>query len=505
MRFSITVSITLLFTVFGFSGTWVYANEFPGQLQDISDTITMTDAGNRIISRSLPMDYSGDASRSGAFIKVYGGTDYANCESMDLTADGGYILTGTTQGELLLMKLDANGNKIWVRTFVYDTSDDIVFMSGRHVRQVSDGGYIVVGNVGVQGQINYWELGVVLKITPAGWLSWAKRSDISGYFHSVEPASGGYIITGQDSTRQYLIKINYDGDVIFKRIINTIPGAGADSILNSVQQCIDYGYIACGHSQESMYSNPTQCLQKFDAFGNVNWIQFVKHFQTIWSELNSVRQTSDAGYIAAGLNYSSSGTPKASFVKFNSDGTKMWARDVSGVIDDTACMNNVEETVSGDIIAVGYTGDTSSRAGYFLKFSSTGALIAARIFDGTANDSLTSIKETADSGYIIAGKTGNSGASDGDILLIKTSSSGLVPGCSFLEACYPASTEPFTEIEPITYESFEDNSNLDSIDITITERNLGITTLCLEPTATPTATFTPIPTATAVGCSILSI
>lgn len=65
------------------------------------------------------------------------------------TTDGGYILTGyvinnpLTSGDfdVYLVKTDANGNATWTKTFDYGTADDY----GYSVQQTLDGGFIITG------------------------------------------------------------------------------------------------------------------------------------------------------------------------------------------------------------------------------------------------------------------------------------------------------------------------------------------------------------------------
>ena len=75
-----------------------------------------------------------------------------NAGSLDETADGGFILTGSTiDGELLLIRTDAGGNELWRKTL--DRGDSAY---GAAVRRTDDGGYIVAGNTESSGQTDIW-------------------------------------------------------------------------------------------------------------------------------------------------------------------------------------------------------------------------------------------------------------------------------------------------------------------------------------------------------------
>ena len=63
--------------------------------------------------------------------------------SVRQTADGGYILTGTTYSpanSIILVKTNAAGDSQWTRTYSKFSNNN-----GASVKQTSDGGYIVTG------------------------------------------------------------------------------------------------------------------------------------------------------------------------------------------------------------------------------------------------------------------------------------------------------------------------------------------------------------------------
>jgi TolB-like protein len=81
-----------------------------------------------------------------SWTKTYGGNDYDNGGSAQLTTDGGYVIAGSTRSfgagefDFYLIKTNANGDTLWTKTFggsLYDGAFS--------VQETSDGGYVIAG------------------------------------------------------------------------------------------------------------------------------------------------------------------------------------------------------------------------------------------------------------------------------------------------------------------------------------------------------------------------
>jgi len=144
----------------------------------------------------------------------YGGSGGDNLYSLQQTADGGYILGGasesgisgdktqTSQGgsDCWIVKIDANGAKQWDARFGGSDYDDLFSL-----QQTADGGYILGGtsNSGIsgdktqasQGGYDYW----IVKTDPIAVKIWDARFGGSGYDYLrslQQTADGGYILGG---------------------------------------------------------------------------------------------------------------------------------------------------------------------------------------------------------------------------------------------------------------------------------------------------------------------
>jgi len=89
--------------------------------------------------------------------KTYGGMSDDYCYSMSETQDGNYVLIGSTSSygnglqDVWLIKVDPEGNELWNETYG-DSLDDV----GYSVKPTFDGGYIITGYTNGAGGKDIW-------------------------------------------------------------------------------------------------------------------------------------------------------------------------------------------------------------------------------------------------------------------------------------------------------------------------------------------------------------
>jgi len=237
-------------------------------------------------------------------------------------------------------------------------------------------------------------------------------------------SDGGYIVAGWTTyigtfnTDILLIKTDAFGDVQWAK---TYGGTGTEEAY-SVQQTSDGGYIVAGTTTSFGAGGNEILLIKTDAFGNLQWAK--TYGGTLADFANSVQQTSDGGYIVAGITWSFGGGGDILLIKTDANGDVQWAKTYGGTSADVA--NSVQQTSDGGYIVAGTT--TSFGAGgneiLLIKTNAFGNLQWAKTYGEAGNDVAYSVQRTSDGGYIVAGTTTSFGAGSLDILLIKTNASG---------------------------------------------------------------------------------
>ena len=231
----------------------------------------------------------------------------------------------------------------------------------------------------------------------------------------------------------YLVSCGGGGgdDVDDGEIIPPSIGTGADNVTifwmhygagfgggESVQQTSDGGFIAAGALSPNISVQTDRYVLKTDAQGAVQW---EKTFGgTSRDVARSVQQTTDGGYIVGGCVDCDANPSSFSLLKLDGSGNAVWDKVISGASLGGAYA--VRETRSGTVpVADGYAvvGSSENQGVALIKTSLTGSVIWQQSFASHAGwDVGFAVEQTTDHGYIIACVSG------GEIGLIKTDSDG---------------------------------------------------------------------------------
>ncbi|MBM3331756.1 hypothetical protein FJY68_07900 [candidate division WOR-3 bacterium] len=311
------------------------------------------------------------ASAQTGWWRTYGGPSDDDGRSIQQTADDGYIVAGWTKSfgagyaDVCLIKTNAQGDSLWVRTYGGPNQD-----GGNSVQQTTDGGYIIAGGSGSFG-------------------------------------AGLYDV--------YLVKTDASGDTLWTR---TYGGTDQD-MGNSVQQTADGGYIITGCTKSFGAGNWDVYLVKTNALGDTVWTRTYGGAQSDWGY--SVQQTADSGYVIAGYG---AGNADVYLIKTNAQGDTLWTRTYGGSRQDVAY--SLQLTADGGYIIAGETDSYGAANGdvYLIKVNPQGDTLWARTYGGPNYDDGRSVQQTTDGGYVIAGITQSFGAGNSDVYLVKINALG---------------------------------------------------------------------------------
>lgn len=388
--------------------------------------------------------------------KCVGGTSFDESYSVRQTADGGYVVAGQSysdDGDVVgihgsndawIVKFDEFGIMQWQKC-LGGTASDQAF----DICQTIDGGYIVTGatasnNGDVSGHhgttgssYDCW----VVKLSSTGTIEWQKclggnSSDIG--YSIQQTTDSGYIVAGVSNSINtgdvtgnhgaydyWVVKLNNAGTIQWQKCL----GGTGDDQAQSIQQTSDGGFIVAGRSDSNngdVSGNHSGLhdywVVKLDNAGTIQWQKCLGG--TGIDQARSIQQTSDGGFIVAGRSQSENGDVTghhglASWddywvVKLNEGGGIQWEKSFGGTSGDYA--SSVRQTTDGGYIVAGSTystdGDVSGHSiaainldYWIVKLSSTGTLSWQKCYGGTDHDEAFLIRQTNDGGFIVTGKT----------------------------------------------------------------------------------------------------
>jgi len=338
----------------------IYNKTFGGSDEDRAYAIQQTSDGGYILAGYTDSFGAGnsdawliktDKNGNKVWDKTFGGSDDDEASALQQTNDGGYILAGWTSDDAWLIKTDANGNKVWDKTFGGSEWD-----RAKAVQQTSDGGYILAGCTWSYGAGVYdaW----LIKTDANGNKVWDKTfggSDFDVAYAVQQTSDGGYILAGYTKSfgagmeDVWLIKTDANGNKVWDKTFGGIMWDEGYTVL----QTSDGGYILAGRTASFGAGFYDAWLIKTDADGNKVWDKTFGG--SSWDEGLAVQQTSDGGYILAGpTNSFGAGSMDAWLIKTDADGNKVWDKIFGGSGDDVA--RAVQQTSDGGYILAGYTG-----------------------------------------------------------------------------------------------------------------------------------------------------
>lgn len=257
--------------------------------------IEETSDGGYIISPRTPSLLKIDAQGDSMWAKDYG----FNSHCVQETSDGGFIFTSEYE-ELLLVRTNSLGDTLWTKRH---SEPGNTYNVGYFIQITSDGGYIITGATVYSDEYEDWSDLWLIKTDSLGNKMWSKvygNNTISEGHCVIQTSDGGYIVTGLAPGGLWLLKTDSLGDTVWTKIYNTPPGGEG----YSVREVQENGYIVVG-TMEAVLAAYQSGLRDFlflrtDADGDSLWTRVYGDDEG--SEIGyCVQQTEDNGYIATGV------------------------------------------------------------------------------------------------------------------------------------------------------------------------------------------------------------
>jgi len=366
------------------------------------------------------------------FCEAIGGPATEAGESLIQTSDGGYAITGSTTsfgaggGDVYVVKLNAKGNLQWTKTIGGPENEE-----GNFLIQTSDGGYVIAGatnSFGAGDKDVY-----VVKLDAHGNLQWTKT--IGGEYYDegtslIQTSDGGYAIAGYTESfgagewDVYVVKLDAKGNLQWTKTIGGPESEWGNYLIRTSDGGYAIaGYTTAGYIEYSGAGESDVYVVKLDAHGNLQWTKTIRGKG--WDVGRSLIQTSDGGYAIAGATISfGAGGVDVYVVKLDAKGNLQWTKTIGGENEDWGY--SLIQTSDGGYAIAGET--NSFGAGdydvYVVKLDAKGNLQWTKTIGGPDYESGTSLIQTSDGGYAIAGKTISFGAGETDVYVVKLDKNG---------------------------------------------------------------------------------
>jgi len=289
--------------------------------------------------------------------------------------DGGLVIGGNTDivnttfgsddSDLYLLKVDAEGSKIWERGYGGPGGDSL---TGGIVKS-GDGGYVLAGSATIGQEIRTW----VLRVDGEGNVVWNRTyaGDYARYIARTE--DGGFLVGASK-----LFKIDPDGQVVWESPFEGGPAVEAG----------DGGYVVAGG--KGIYKLSEQGGLLWELACSVSPSYLIK--------------SSDGGFIGAGTIMQSSYND-AYVVTVDYYGKKLWEAVYGNSTPWTYhYVTGLFDRGRGTSLGVGCTENTSSCLIFVLEFDDRGRLAWQKLHDPNGTTGMYRAIETTDGGYLITGQ-----------------------------------------------------------------------------------------------------
>jgi hypothetical protein len=211
--------------------------------------------------------------------RTYGTREYDTADGdMQPTKDGGYIAIGSTEHpstrkyDFWILKLDRYGQIEWERSY----GEPDAYELGYSIQETNDGGFIAGGSQMPPGSAYYRPL--LLKISASGEIQWQKalgENERKDFFfpHVREASDGGYILedtslsAGAGGSDLWVVKLSPSGNVQWQKLY----GGSQTEWGRDLCPTSDGGCLVAAATESYGAGSADFWLLKLDSRGNIEW------------------------------------------------------------------------------------------------------------------------------------------------------------------------------------------------------------------------------------------
>lgn len=405
------------------------------------------------------------------FSRTWGGVKSDFFTTMAVTGDGGYVMAGYSASDdgdfagnrgsmdLLVVRTDENGNRIWQKSYGGSGFDAAAAML-----VTADGGILIAGQTtsadgdiqGQHGNNDFW----LIKLDASGNKVWSRAYGGKGYDAATAIATtpdGGYVLSGYASSSDgdvtthlpfelnfydvWLLKVDASGNKVWDKSY----GGQGDDLSNAIHSAPGGGYYVGGNTQ-SNNGDFTGARGADDAFllrisedGTFQWA--TRYGGAAADAVQAIDIDVDGNLLLAITTYSSDadgagnhGKSDLLAIKTDPNGGLIWKSITGGGDADFAQSVHAGGDGTVTLIGWGYSRDQDFQSGYggadawVIKLDGQGRVTWKKNFGGLQDDVAMAIVRDPRKGFLLAGDSAskdqdlssNRGSSDAWLLKFST-------------------------------------------------------------------------------------
>jgi hypothetical protein len=254
-----------------------------------------------------------------------GWINYGVCSSV-LSNDGNVLITGNRNEKISVLKTTVKGDVFWRRDFM-----DNGLCSAQSIVQTTDNSIYVCGRT-IQNWIEKRADIFILKLNSKGDSVWVKTFGSAGFEYPdciISTTGNNLLIAGKTTgpadnpSDIYLIKLNYNGEIIWER---TYPDPD-DEFATHVFETREGDFVITGNDQASEPDTANKIyLLKVDAQGNIRWEKRFGLGTGDWKWGYSTIETINGDLVTCG-RLTKDGYTQVLLLKTNMNGEFLWEKN----------------------------------------------------------------------------------------------------------------------------------------------------------------------------------
>lgn len=422
--FLLVLFVIPVFSMMGIQPSLMSSSTLQSTLDDSMETFSVETVqrgnGDSEVDPSLPssaLAYSYEP----LWNRTYGGVGDDYGRVIASCADGGYVLGGYGSSfgaggwDAYVLRLDADGNRLWNRTFGGINDDWLEDLIVCH-----DGGFAFVGTYTYSSsnvRQNLW----VVRLNSTGHEQWNRTfgHPYVGFLEQgkslVECSDDGLAVVGIREQHVsgfwygWIIRLDRWGTVLWDRLYGEDFYA---RYFNRILRLRDDEFIIAGHYEPSSFGINSTFLFHTNSTGHMIWNQTLKILAE--ERAYGLVRCLNEGFAYVGCKGTSFGCHQVLLFRTNSTGHQLWNETYGGPF----CRGlDLLQTSDEEFFITGRCGDD----GALIRTDNNGSTIWMGSYGGPGKDCLYSIIEAQEGGFLLAGYTDSYGAGGRDMWLVRLS------------------------------------------------------------------------------------